>query len=82
MTLEELRDAHANLQKDYEALKTQNDKANQDNADYQKRIKELEDYNRKLFMQIDFSKEAKANDKEAKPTDEAEILKGFCERKY
>lgn len=65
MTIEELRDKYATLEKEHNDLKVKYDEQVNQNAIDKKRVEELEAYNRKLFNDYVLSKdEPKQNDTE------------------
>lgn len=71
MTIEELRDKYSTLEKDYSELKIKYDEQVDQNKTVNKRVEELESYNRKLFNDYVLSKDepVKSSDKEENQLD-------------
>jgi uncharacterized protein with von Willebrand factor type A (vWA) domain len=63
MTIEEMRDAYAKLQDEHKTALSELEQLKADNETSKARIKELEDYNRKLFSKYVLSDE-KSQDEE------------------
>ena len=74
MTIEEMQEALTNREAEYNDLKVKYDALEAQASEDQKRIKELEEYNRKLFMKIPIGSTAKEKEE---PNLEDQILKDF-----
>lgn len=70
MTIEELRDKYSTLEKEHNELKIKFDEQVNQNQIVNKRVEELETYNRKLFNDYVLSdNDSKSNGKEENPLD-------------
>lgn len=81
MDIEELRERNAQLEEEKKQLTARVETLTADINERDTRIKDLEDYNRKLFMQLDFDKKEDDDiDEEQKLFDD--IINNFKDKKY
>lgn len=81
MDIEALRERNAQLEEEKKQLTARVEALTADVSERDTRIKNLEDYNRKLFMQLDFdNKEEDDIDEEQKLFDD--IINNFKDKKY
>lgn len=83
MTIEEMRDSYAELETKYNTAVAELDKFKQSDEEKSKRITDLEEYNRKLFMRVSFDDAPKEQSQESASQElETTILDSFKNRKY
>ena len=81
MDIEALRERNAQLEEEKKQLTARVETLTADVNERDTRIKDLEDYNRKLFMQLDFDKKDEDDiDEEQKLFDD--IINNFKDKKY
>lgn len=81
MDIEALRERNAQLEEEKKQLTARVETLTADVNERDTRIKDLEDYNRKLFMQLDFGKKEEDDiDEDKKLFDD--IINNFKDKKY
>lgn len=81
MDIESLRERNAQLEEEKKQLTARVEALTADVSERDTRIKDLEDYNRKLFMQLDFGKKEEEDiDEDKKLFDD--IINNFKDKKY
>ena len=81
MDIEALRERNAQLEEEKKQLTARVEALTADVSERDTRIKDLEDYNRKLFMQLDFDKKEEDDiDEDKKLFDD--IINNFKDKKY
>lgn len=75
MTLEELRDEYAKLQEEHKTALSENEILKKDKETMTARIKELQDYNNKLFSKYVLSDDVKQDDEKSQIDDVIDKIK-------